>query len=405
MNRDLRRTVFAILGAVLLVVALAVAGRQLEEHQKTWDVATIDNPKSAGLKHVYEALKEAGVPVRILRQPLKHLNKTDGLLVLATASRQPVSKADAEALRTWIENGGTLLYLARLGIGGSPLDVEVREALGLQVVDAPELSFRWRVLLDASAPLYIPHPLKKGITSLSFDKSGSFRLKGDERYIPLAGEEKDIRGWLGRMGKGTVVALDTGYPVSNGSILKADNLQFLVNLISLAGADRPVVFAEYYHHTDYARTMVGLLTSEGLLVPLIQFGLALLLLLAAVMPRFGDPVPLYRSVVHSAPDYIAAFADITLSRRNGDYRSLIRGSIAAFQYRAGKRLGFPPMETEAFLERIGRLRVMQPRQEAIDSLKEACRSTGPGDPEELLRVSRLCHRLNRQLFHTPENRR
>ena len=331
MNRDLRRTVLAIFGAALLVVILAIAGRQLEERQKTWEVATIENPKSAGLKHVYEALKDAGVPVRVLRQSLQNLKKTDGLLVFATASRQAVSKADARALQTWIENGGTLLYLANLGIGGSPLDIEVRQALGLEVVDAPELSFRWRVLLDASAPLYIPHPLKKGITGMSFDKTGSFRLQGDERYIPLAGEEADIRGWLGRLGKGTVVALDTGYPVSNGSILKADNLQFLVNLISLAGASRPVVFAEYYHHADYARTLAGLLTSEGLLVPLIQFGLALLLLLLAAMPRFGDPLPLYRSVVHSAPDYIAAFADIVLSRRNGDYRSLIRSSIAAFQ--------------------------------------------------------------------------
>ena len=57
------------------------------------------------------------------------------------------------------------------------------------------------------------------------------------------------------------------------------------------------------------------------------------------------------------------------------------------------------MDAEAFLDRIGRLRVLQSRQELIDALREAHRSDDPGDPDELLRVSRLCHRLYRILFN------
>jgi|GEM_PF-5628633 len=399
MNRDLRRTVMVIVGAALLVLILALAGRQLEERQKTWDVPTIQNPKNPGLKFLYESLSDAGVPVRVLKTSLTGLKPTDGLVVLTTASRQVVSESEAADLVRWVEEGGTLLYANTLTIGGSPMDEHVRQALGLEVIDAPEMPLRWRVLLDASIHLYFPHPLKRGITGLSLDKTASHRIQGDDRYVPLAGEDDDIRMWLGQLGKGQVIVMDTSHPITNGHILKSDNLHFFTNMISLAGANRPVVFVEYYHHMDYSRTMLGLLSSEGLLVPLIQFALALLLLLAAAMPRFGDPLPLYRSVVHGAPDYIAAFADIALSRRSGDYRSLIRSRITTFQYQTGKRLGLPPMPTDAFLQRIGRMRVLTPHAEKLADLQQAYTSTDNGSPEELLRIARLCHRLHGSLFH------
>ena len=398
MNRGARRTMLLI-GALLLALAgLTLASRALERDQKSWDDPSVHNTHNRGLAFLFQALKETGTPVREMRSPFSFLHDDDGLLIFGSPSKTAMTRRDTEALDAWVKRGHLVMYLMEME-SYNPLDLEWRRSLGLSSLAFQEEP-RWHKWLKGVAlTVYCPHTLAEGVTRLNMVGGGQFRLSYPPAVgVPLAGDENRARVVLMPRGKGAVVVADHGSLLNNRGILKGDNLRFLMNMAVWAGKEKPIVFAEYYHHQDFGRTLMGMLKDEGLLLPLLQLVVALLLLMAAFMPRFGDPVPVPGPVVRGTPGYFESLARLSLDRATPETRALVMGRLDMLRHRVTEGMGLAPAPLERFLRRLSRQPgvsdLVTPLMETHDKLNNSVMFT----PEDLLTVSRLCFELEQRLL-------
>jgi hypothetical protein len=217
-----------------------------------------------GYLAVWRWLGERRVPEVSLRYRYDRLpgllqHTTGNLLIASLPQQVPAHSAELADLRSWIEQGNTLLLMAALddtplwGLTFDPLlDERLERMTGLKFTPRKLRHFDLKSLtmdrLDV-APRG-PHPLLAGVrhlTAVSPLPIRRWQSTAQNGLVPLElavrADDGDPVLWLQRAGAGQILVMSAGTVFSNAAVGLADNAQLLSNLIAWSlGPGGAVIF-------------------------------------------------------------------------------------------------------------------------------------------------------------------
>jgi hypothetical protein len=377
---------FVYAALIAVGAALAVASRGGGD---TPFLPSVGNAGPTGTRALYLYLKEAGRPVLEGQAPFTELPPDVRTVVIPAPTTRELERAEVEALERFVEDGGTLVYLAPRPLGRgqasleSWLELEGGPALPAGADDA---------IGDVEDPggttarVWLPHGAMAGVTRLRVAADDG--LGAMPGWAPVAGREGAVAVAWKPLGKGELWAIAGPELLENRRLELLDNLRFWDQL-SAAG---PMLFDEYHHQAVPPPPM-----SSGVLV----FGLQLLACAAlfafARGSRFGParPEPLERH--RSSLEYLQSLAWLT--RRARVEKELVAELGARLRVLLHERLGLSPSMPDAevalALER-GRLLPADRYLAAVAQLKHALEAPKLST-REYLRVSQELARIERLL--------
>lgn len=356
----------AVAALVVLTLTLAIVAAPAE--RETWDPRAssfLAGPR--GAKALYLMLDGMGVPVDRRRMPLDGRAWLPGPLALVALTRAPMPH-ELDALLRWLEEGGTLIYVARPG------DPTI-EALGLPSLTplAPADSAGHVVVAvsppDAGVPARGERPTDgdAGISAALWlagtDTARGFRWAfgepGDEAQhglVPLL-RTADGRAVVAaaRRRAGMLVAWSDAEPLRNHALRDSGGALLFARIAEhLTDDGSPLVFDEFHHgFRGEGSAVAGTLrflqstpAGHGTL-QLLAVGLALLV---AAGTRFGAPVPPPAAQRRSPLEHVEALAG--LYRRAGAHETARRLLVCQLARRLYRR---PPGRGDD--EQIGRAHV------------------------------------------------
>jgi len=241
-----------------------------------------------GLAAYGELLRRDGRRVKALRAAPAGA-RLDPRATLVLARPDAVARADAGALRRFVERGG------RLVAGGPSPEGWVEELLDRPPSWAPERVGK------ASVVAPVPETRTVGVVAST----------GDGSWERLGGTLPVLRGEAGRpllavteLGRGRLALLADTTPLENRSLAVADNAAFA---LALAGdRSRPVLFAESVHGFT-ERSGLGAIPVRWLFA-LGGLVLSALVLMLARGRRLGPPESRERALAPPRVDYATAMA-------------------------------------------------------------------------------------------------
>lgn len=286
-----------IIGALVLlslVVSLAA-----QEPGSDSPVPSITNQGPRGLAALASWLKEAGVPVIAHDAPLTRLPPEARVVVIAAPAGEEVRDDEVEALKGFVEGGGTLIYLVSrqapqpslnrwLEVRGGPMPPMLTEP-GLEDVGGTSVSVTFAA------------GLLEGAQRLRLSAERALTVS-DEHAVAVASQSAV---WWMRRGKGEVW-LSAGPDLAENARLElADNAVFWGHL---AGRG-PVVFDEFHQHRGATVVPVNLLVT-GLQLAFLAF-----LFVWARATRLGPVRDAPASWHRSSLEYVTAMASLTRNAR------------------------------------------------------------------------------------------
>jgi hypothetical protein len=332
-----RRDIVALVAVLFVLVAIAVAVRPSGD-------GAGDDPRVSsfltgphGAAALYMLMDELEIPAGRLLQAWSADSSPAALVVLAPS--QPATPREGQVLRTWIEQGGTLIY----GAGGSG---GLEALLGLQLQ---------RTLPDTLGPLATvrwsgvgafpePHAWTAGIDSVAGFMS-TFRATSRALQEPSA--EVLMRT---RNGEATVIS----FPVEAGRVIAWSDASVLGNR-ALRTSDAALLFArsaaaavaeagelrfDEYHHgyreANPLRALGAVLTRTGGGRALLQGVVACLALLLLAGSRFGAPVEEHTERRRSPLEHMQALAGAY--ERSGARSAARRLLLAGLERQLGRRV-------------------------------------------------------------------
>ena len=239
----------------------------------------------------------------------------------------------------------------------------------------------------------------QGILSLHSDADARIK-RGRPDAIALFGDSAGPLAVVIPVGKGRLIAVADGALLSNAAFPKAENSQFLANL--LAHYARPggrVLFDEYHHGDVVSGDSGSVWESLGrpLQLAVIQFGLAILALSVLLAGRFGPPVPLGPAMTRTSADYVASLA--SLYRRAQASGTALETLYRQFLRDVCGRLALPP---DINLERLAEVasRSGHTDKERLRRLLATCElrlDQGKITEQELLDLTQQMERIRKDM--------
>ena len=283
-----------VLAAAALAIGLA-AGRDTPESA----VPSVENRGPQGLAVLFRWLGSSASVSRTT-SPLTSLPEGTASVVLAAPEAAEVTGDEVEALRRFVDAGGTLVYLAARR--GHQRGLE--RWLGLVAAKAPpeeplELEGD---RFGATAQVRFQAGLTHGVRSVRVHAQKMIALEGDDA-VPVASLGAL---WVKRIGRGEVWVSSGADLAENAHLDLLDNATFWANLATRG----PIIFAERHHHEE-ARAPTPLnLTATAL-----QLALCGLFFVAARGSRLGPPREPPPSAHRSGLEYVLAMASVTRAAR------------------------------------------------------------------------------------------
>jgi hypothetical protein len=351
---------FALLVVVVVLVLVSHPGSTASspDHRSTSDAA---NGTSA-LRLYAEALGHRTETVGARFE----IPQDAGLLFLFTPDR-PVTSAEADTLRSWVQAGGVLVY------ANEGPDPNLERAMGLTRAPSPVLAKE-----DAAAPVLAGvHHLAGGAVAVPF------RLEPQQvALVRTTGHA--VLGLMAQVGQGRFVALADPLPLCNGYLESADNGRFAADLLGMTSG--AVAFDEYHHAAAGTGETDWLTTPWGAALAWAAF--VLFIGLAFRGRAFGPRIPLQPTTDRSTAEYASAIG--SLLRRSGA-RAVTLNLLAAGARRVlAERLGLGKNVQDArFPEMLSR---RAPEVAAQLARTESRIPTAVTD-RDLLEVSRELHEL------------
>lgn len=241
----------------------------------------------------------------------------DARLLFVFSPDRPVTDEEAQALRSWIQEGGVLIYASKQPDTSLEAAMDLARTGGIGPAEA-----------EAAAPVLA------GIRHLEGDVlAPPFQLHPQQVAL-LRNRAHAVLGLIAAVGQGRVIALADPLPLCNGYLDKSDNGRFAADLLALSPG--LVLFDEYHHgggagsgETQWLATPWGAALGWAALVVFMGLGLR--------GRAFGPRVPLVSSTDRSSAEYARAIG--SLLRRTGA-RQVTLGVLAAGARRAvAERLG------------------------------------------------------------------
>lgn len=310
---------------------------------------------STGAGAYAELLGREGHPVDRLRQT-PHTAELDPSHTVALLGAPVVARADAQALRQFVEAGGRL-------VAGGP-----NTGWLTQVVQRP------------------PHGVARGTRSFRARGVGAVLSSGVRSWtdaggsMVLARSGDSILAVSRRVGDGTVLALADASPLQNRLLGERANAAFGLELAGPRG--RPVDFLETYHGYGRSSGIAALPLSWKLLLS----GLALsaLVLMVARGRRFGPPESRVRELAPPRQLYVDSIgAILARTRRRDEAVAPVRRRVRELVLR---RAALPPDADDDALRVAGRR--LGVSDDEIDALLRPARDDG-----DVLTIGRALARI------------
>ncbi|MCP3103410.1 DUF4350 domain-containing protein [Myxococcus sp. K15C18031901] len=337
------------LAAFALLIALALAvGLSARREPPESPVPTVENTGPQGARALYLFLREGGRPVATSLAPLDALPKDTRTLVIAAPEGRPITKDEVLALRSFVEVGGTLVYLSPRELGRhqaaleswlrleeGPLLPATERGLGTDLADAG----------GTTVDVWVSTGPLRGLTSLRVSQERGIVVWHPDA-LPLAGLGGAVTLWRRAVGSGEIFILAGADLLENRRLELLDNTRFW-DALSLRG---PLVVDEYHHLQAPPPPL-----SRGIWVFVAQvLGVGLLYALSRGT-RFGAPRPLRVERHRSALEYVRSMG--WLMRRAKVERELLPELDRALRQRMQERLGISltldDAEAARLLERDG----------------------------------------------------
>lgn len=331
----MRSTRTAVIYGVLVALALAL-GLAVNQSPPPSSLPSVDNPGPLGVRALYLYLQESGAPVSALREALDGPGLAESVrtVVVAAPSGRPVTEGEAEALRSWVSQGGTLVYLAaRDAKARQPhLDAWLRISEGpMLAYDSEGLPPGEKDLTGTTVRVWVPVGAARGLERFRVSLDRGITVGGPEA-VPLAGSRGAAVLWRMPEGRGEVYVLAGADLAENRRLELLDNLRFWDAL----AARGPLAFDEYHHGAAPKQEPPS---ARGLWVFVAQGLLVGLFYAVSRGTRFGPPRPLVVEKHRSALEYVRSLG--WLARRSKVERELVPELARQLRRHMHERLGIP----------------------------------------------------------------
>lgn len=253
------------------------------------------------------------------------------LIVLEPSERY--SREEAEAVRAWVEGGGTLLLAdGRPGLG-APAAL-LLEAFDLAVALSPDpIAGDFAPVLQPALGAPVARRLAlNSVTIVASERSDLAPLAGSVEAPALAGLQ---------YGAGYVFVSAAAHPFTNEGLRDDDNAAMVLNLLRRVPPGGRVVFDEVHHGFVGEASMRSLLLGTPWGWATLYGGAVLVGYLIITARRFGRPVPLQAEAARrSSAEYLASMAG--LLRRAGKGAYVQEHFRSGFKRRLARANGLSP---------------------------------------------------------------
>ncbi|MGQ0506401.1 MAG: DUF4350 domain-containing protein [Myxococcaceae bacterium] len=292
-----------LMGGLLLFGFLGSYVLQGARRAEFADALSTYRSEKGGARALYLLAEQNDLPVGRIQKDLSQAPKGSQLLLLGVAFDAPVSSdagiseleaelrgsnlvyapeidaEEAEQLLEHVRTGHTLVYAPWL-----PEKNPLLDALQVDLVQADH-KLELRTLEPA-----LPSPWTLGVQRV--EARVSVYLDVPNEAIPLLVDPQlgETLAALVPYGQGQVVVLGAPELASNSALVRADNAQLWLSLLSAASAGKPLLFDEYHHGFTSNRSIGEFARRYGLHFAAAQLLLGIVLW-AAALRRFGRPRP------------------------------------------------------------------------------------------------------------------
>jgi hypothetical protein len=326
------------------------------------------NSGASGTKALYDFLSEGGFQVVRWRDPVAGLRKsaaiTPATLVIVGETRLPLESEETRIILDWVARGHRLVLIDR-----SPnsllLPANSEWGIALQTSSSPMFDLRSGDLEAMTAGAKPAHASQPTTLTKEVETVQPSRFASVIRVFPLAKDggkeradssEDGDRGSHGEpvedepppvespkvvqtgrwpapvvhmesaqgpllvnfgYGTGSITVLSDPYLVSNAGIVRADNLQLAVNLLTRGGG--VIAFDEYHQGQGKTQNeLIAYFRGTPLLPVIGQASLLLLLVIWTTGKRFGRPLPMPGVDRRSSLEFVSSMAELQQRARAYD---------------------------------------------------------------------------------------
>jgi hypothetical protein len=328
-----RRDIMVLAAVLFSLAAIAVAVRPAGDGDREDPRASSFLTGPSGAAALYRLMDELEIPAQ---RGLRPWSDTAGAALVVLAPSQPPAPRELQALRTWLENGGMLIYSAGGGMVDALLGLHVQRTLPDTL--GPLATVRW----SGAAAFAESHAWTVGIDSIAgfmtAFRAGSSALKSAEVLMRTRNGDATVVSF--RVGDGRVIAWSDASVLGNRS-LRTGNAALLFARAARVGAAEAggVRFDEYHHGYREAkplRALGSMLTRTGGGRALLQGIAACLALLLLAGSRFGAPVAEHGERRRSPLEHMQALAGAW--ERSGARSTARRLLLTGMERQLGRRV-------------------------------------------------------------------
>lgn len=303
-GRDVVLALF-LLGLMFVTVLLSAQQDAGGDSPPPW---TSHSTEADGTRALALWLEALGYPVRRAEGVSFGLGRKDRLLFVL-GPQLVFSSGEVEMVDDWVKSGGTLIWATAKRWDPGPL----LEHFGLEIGFFDE-----RVEgAEPAQPLLLDPPWDQIEV-----RTERYLVTARDDAVVLAMAEGQPVLLSFEHGAGRVFVTTALYLFTNKGLSDADNARLIHNVVALVGDGAQVVFDEFHHGYQEARTLTTWLkvTAQGR--SLIYASAIIFAYLVTGGRRFGRPLPLPGSTAHRAPvEHIRAMAN--LFRRGGKRAAIL----------------------------------------------------------------------------------
>lgn len=316
-----------ISAGVMLAMVMVLAGIFAPANPVSSFFPSSYSAASDGAKATYVLLDELGYKIERWEEPPTELPKDPGGQVLILADPFGALKPEEQhALNRFLLDGGRVLVTGR---GSRFLPENDAQSNRLS-------EYGWK-----NFPAVLPSPLTRGareITLLPWTKWGT-RYAG---HLTLyAGPDNVPVAVTYPVGKGQVIWLAASIPLTNAGIARANNLEFLLNVVGPPPGK--ILWDEYFH--GHGRSLGDYLARTPVPWALAQGGLVFLAALFAFSRRSGPVRPLVAESRLSPLEFIDTLGGLYQNAHAA--QAAVEAAYRRFRFVVSRRYGLPGNATDA----------------------------------------------------------
>lgn len=315
-----RLVIFILAGIAILVVSSVMLYRE-KESTELFPNHTTFSARAGGYKALYLTLEEIGYPP-VARWQTRLTDFTlpeDALVITSLRPGESVGERERDVLQEWVQDGGRLVLLGHFfpvepGFGDLLEDFD----LAIDEEGGPVSPFMDVPGVASGVPPVQPTVYTRGVQEVEVGSSLRLRSARLDRVAHLEDDQGSLCVSF-RYGKGRVVAVADAAVGSNQRIDRADNLRFLLNVLTQEAGAGIVWFDEYHHGFREADGLVEYAARSGAEPIVFQLAILAGFWLLAHARRFGPLRPLATTPHRQTAEHVDCLAELYSAAKSRSY--------------------------------------------------------------------------------------